>query len=72
MQTPKSDTSREVLKRFYDTESDYMKAGGGGAGAGFDDIAATIDPAVLLHQSPDLPSVVNTLATNSTASWGRR
>ncbi len=32
-----------------------MDAGGGGAGASFADMAATLDPDVVLHQSPDLP-----------------
>lgn len=32
-----------------------MQAGGTKGGASFDDMAATLDPAVVLHQSPDLP-----------------
>ncbi len=47
-------TPVDVLKRFYDAEAAYMTAGGG-AGASFDAMAATLDPEVVLHQSPDLP-----------------
>ncbi len=32
-----------------------MNAGGSDAGANFADMAATLDPQVVLHQSPDLP-----------------
>ena len=32
-----------------------MAAGGADAGASFADMAATLDPDVVLHQSPDLP-----------------
>ena len=32
-----------------------MNAGGADAGASFADMAATLDPDVVLHQSPDLP-----------------
>ena len=32
-----------------------MNAGGGDAGASFADMAATLHPEVVLHQSPDLP-----------------
>ena len=44
-----------VLKRFYEAEGAYMSAGGDGGGASFDALAATLDPNVVLHQSPDLP-----------------
>ena len=46
---------RAVIKRFYAAEAAYMDAGGGDAGASFADMAATLDPDVVLHQSPDLP-----------------
>ena len=46
---------RDVVERFYAAEADYMRAGGGEAGASFADMAATLDPGVVLHQSPDLP-----------------
>ena len=46
---------RAVIERFYAAEAAYMNAGGGGAGASFDAMAATLDPDVVLHQSPDLP-----------------
>ena len=32
-----------------------MNAGGADAGANFADMAATLDPEIVLHQSPDLP-----------------
>ncbi len=44
-----------VLKRFYEAEGAYMNAGGAGGGASFAPLAATLDPEVVLHQSPDLP-----------------
>ncbi len=46
---------RDVIERFYAAEAAYMNAGGGDAGANFADMAATLDPGVVLHQSPDLP-----------------
>lgn len=45
----------EVLERFYAAERTYMAAGGAQAGANFDGMAATLDPDIQLHQSPDLP-----------------
>ncbi|PVZ96291.1 nuclear transport factor 2 family protein [Amnibacterium flavum] len=45
----------EVLEEFYRTERIYMAAGGANAGASFEGMAATLDPDVELHQSPDLP-----------------
>ena len=44
-----------VLDRFYKAEAEYMNAGGAAAGADFGGMAATLDPEVVLHQSPDLP-----------------
>ena len=46
---------RDVIQRFYAAEATYMNAGGADAGASFADMAATLDPDVVLHQSPDLP-----------------
>ncbi len=46
---------RDVIQRFYAAEAAYMNAGGADAGANFADMAATLDPDVVLHQSPDLP-----------------
>ena len=46
---------RDVIRRFYAAEAAYMNAGGMEAGASFADMAATLDPDVVLHQSPDLP-----------------
>ena len=47
-------TPRQVLERFYEAERNYMKGGDRGE-AGFDAMQATLDPEVVLHQSPDLP-----------------
>ena len=44
-----------MIERFYAAEAAYMDAGGGDAGASFAGMAATLDPGVVLHQSPDLP-----------------
>ena len=44
-----------VIDRFYAAEADYMNAGGAAAGADFAAMATTLDPDVILHQSPDLP-----------------
>ncbi len=46
---------RDVIKRFYAAEGAYMNAGGADAGASFEHLADTLDPEVILHQSPDLP-----------------
>ncbi len=46
---------RDVIQRFYAAEGAYMNAGGADAGASFADMAATLDPDVVLHQSSDLP-----------------
>ena len=46
---------RGVIERFYAAEAAYMSAGGADAGASFAGLAATLDPEVVLHQSPDLP-----------------
>ena len=43
---------REVLEAFYAAEAKYMKAD---EEVSFDGIAETLDPRVVLHQSPDLP-----------------
>ena len=46
---------RDVIERFYEAEAIYMNAGGADAGASFAGLAATLDPDVVLYQSPDLP-----------------
>ena len=46
---------RDVIQRFYAAEAAYMNAGSANAGASFAGLAATLDPDVVLHQSPDLP-----------------
>ena len=55
MSSPGQSSPRDVLDRFYAAEAVYMDAGGGDAGASFAAMAATLDPDVVLHQSPDLP-----------------
>ena len=55
MSTAGQPSPRDVIQRFYAAEADYMNAGGPDADASFDDMAATLDPDVVLHQSPDLP-----------------
>ncbi len=45
----------DVVRRFHAAEDAFMNAGGAGEGASFSGIAATLDPDVVLHQSPDLP-----------------
>ena len=49
-----NDTPRQVLERFYQAERHYMEAGPE-SDASFDTMQATLDPEVVLHQSPDLP-----------------
>ena len=45
----------DVVNRFYAAEHAYMNADGPPGSADFTDMAATLDPDVVLHQSPDLP-----------------
>ena len=45
----------QVLEAFYEAERQFIKTGGTRGGASFDEMAATLDPSVVLHQSPDLP-----------------
>jgi ketosteroid isomerase-like protein len=54
-ETSGSSSTFQVLERFYEAERRYMQAGGAKGGASFDDMAATLHPDVILHQSPDLP-----------------
>lgn len=51
----KQDSAFQVLERFYEAERQYMQAGGAKASASFDGMEATMDPDIVLHQSPDLP-----------------
>ena len=51
MSEPDGSAAVAALKRFYAAEAEYMKPGGGD----FAPLAATLDPEVVLHQSPDLP-----------------
>ena len=55
MSTAGRPTPREGVERFYAAEAAYMNAGEAGAGVSFTAMAATLDPDVVLHQSPDLP-----------------
>ncbi len=48
-------TPKQVLMRFYAAEAKYMKAHEAGEIADFDQMRETMDPDVVLHQSPDLP-----------------
>lgn len=48
-------TLKQVLLRFYEAEANYMKAYEEDGSASFDGMAKTMDPEVVLHQSPDLP-----------------
>ena len=45
----------DTVKRFYEAESTYMNAGGPAGSASFEEMADTLDPGVVLHQTPDLP-----------------
>ena len=45
----------DAIQRFYEAESAYMNAGGPSGGADFAAVADTLDPGVVLHQTPDLP-----------------
>ena len=48
-------SSIDVVNRFYAAEHAYMNTDGPLGSADFADMAATLDPEVVLHQSPDLP-----------------
>lgn len=54
MSKPGQPSPRDAIERFYAAEAVYMSADGG-AGASFAGLVATLDPEVVLHQSPDLP-----------------
>ncbi|MFI0773394.1 nuclear transport factor 2 family protein [Streptomyces sp. NPDC021212] len=49
-----NDSAIAVMQRFYEAERAYVMAGGAGR-AGFEEIAACLDPQVELHQAPGLP-----------------
>ena len=61
-----------ALRRFYAAEAAYMEAGGAARGADFGPIAATLDPDVVLHQSPDLPWGGEFRGHDGYADWARR
>ena len=46
---------KQVLLKFYEAEANYMKAFEESGSASFDEMQATMDSEVILHQSPDLP-----------------
>ncbi len=48
------ESPRQVLERFYAAERTFMQSAVEDS-SGFDAMRATLDPAVVLHQSPDLP-----------------
>ncbi|GLW08206.1 ketosteroid isomerase [Microtetraspora sp. NBRC 13810] len=51
---PARDDAWAVLERFYAAEAAYVAAGGFGR-AGYDEVAACLDPEVVLYQAPGLP-----------------
>ena len=63
------DSPKEVLNRFYEAERIYMSAGGKAGGASFDGFAATLDPNVVLHQTPDLPWGGEYIGVKRYADW---
>ncbi len=52
---PGAPSPADVIRRFYDAENAYMNAGGPNGSASFAAMADTLDPDVVLHQTPDLP-----------------
>ncbi len=48
-------TPKDVLMRFYEAEASYMKERDESGTASFNEMRETMDPQVVLHQSPDLP-----------------
>lgn len=44
-----------LMNRFYAAEADYIAAGGSRTGTDFAEVAACLDPDVVLHQAPGLP-----------------
>ncbi|MEV5498593.1 hypothetical protein AB0M50_24665 [Nonomuraea fuscirosea] len=48
------DDAWAVMRKFYQAEAAYVAAGGFGA-ASYDQVAAYLDPEVILHQAPGLP-----------------
>ena len=45
----------DAIRRFHEAERAYISAGGPRGGASFAAMADTLDPGVVLHQTPDLP-----------------
>ena len=63
-------TPKEVLLRFYEAEANYMKAYEENGTASFDEIRETLDPNVVLHQSPDLPFGGEYVGHEAYERWG--
>lgn len=51
---PSQDDALVVLENFYASETAYLAAGGPG-NTSFDELAAFLDPEVVVHQAPSLP-----------------
>ena len=60
---------KQVLEAFYKAERQFMEAGGTKGGASFAEMAATLDLAVVLHQSPDLPYGGEYVGHSGYQSW---
>ncbi|MFI6396291.1 nuclear transport factor 2 family protein [Nonomuraea sp. NPDC050540] len=52
--SPRAADAWTVMERFYAAEAAYVAAGGFGK-AGYEPVAALLDPEVVLHQAPGLP-----------------
>lgn len=63
-------TPKEVLLRFYEAEANYMKAYEANGTASFDEMRQTMDPEVVLHQSPDLPYGGEYVGHKGYERWG--
>ena len=61
-----------VIKRFHEAENAYMNAGGAAGGASFERMADTLDPEVVLHQTPDLPWGGDYRGHQGYQSWARK
>ncbi|MEV5705126.1 hypothetical protein [Actinoallomurus sp. NPDC052274] len=62
---------RAVLDEFFAAEAAYISAGGPGV-ADFGGMAAHLDPDVVMHQAPTLPTAAcGVVTTARSASWPR-
>lgn len=62
----------DVIKRFYEAENAYMNAGGPAGNASFEQMADTLDPEVVLHQTPDLPWGGDYRGHEGYEAWARK